>query len=115
MPAAHVSVDRQFADAVVIKIDGELDVTVTPVLSTVLADLHDGDSHRIVLDLTDVDIIDSAVLAVLVESRERCRLQGGSLAMTTEQPSVLRAVRLCRLEGLLNLRPTLSQAIAACG
>ena len=58
-------------DAVVVIPTGELDLATAPALEKALADAFDGDSARVVLDLRELEFIDSSGLRTLLTARRR--------------------------------------------
>ena len=63
-------VDRLNA-AVVIRLAGELDLYNAPELRTTLLELCSEQPERLVVDLGNVDFVDSTALGVLIEARTR--------------------------------------------
>jgi anti-sigma B factor antagonist len=58
-------------DACVVKLGGELDLYNAPQVREALAEACDDSPARIVVDLSEVDFIDSTALGVLIEARTR--------------------------------------------
>ena len=62
-------VDRQNGGAVVVHLVGELDLYTAPEVRTVLLELATEQPERLVIDLSEVDFVDSTALGVLIEAR----------------------------------------------
>src|ERR1700745_1745576 len=62
---------EQQGDACVVKLAGELDLYNAPQVREALAEASAGSPARIVVDLSEVEFIDSTALGVLIESRTR--------------------------------------------
>jgi len=106
----------------VLTVIGELDLGVAPRLRhAVLRALNDagrgdgagGDpAPRLLLDLREVDLIDSSGLGIIMGALRRVRAADGELAIAVSEPA--RALfELTRLDHILALGATLTDAIAA--
>lgn len=95
----------------VLTVAGELDVAGAPELRQhVMTAVRTG-AHRLVLDLTGVDFIDSFGLGVLVGALKRVRLLDGELLVVVPEPRVRRVLEVCDLDRVFTLHHTLDQAI----
>ena len=95
----------------VLTVAGELDVVGGPDLRQhVMSEVRSG-NHRLVLDLTGVDFIDSFGLGVLVGALKRVRLLDGDLRLVVTEPRVRRVLELCDLDRVFDLHTTLDQAL----
>jgi anti-anti-sigma factor len=86
-------------EAVVVRLHGELDVSVVDDLRETLRQAGEGHPH-LVLDLTEVRLIDSAVLALLVHSHQAARQRGGAVILAAPSPFVVTVLRAMRLLGV---------------
>ena len=68
-------------DRAVVKISGDLDIYTSAELRGALLDLVDADAGTVVVDLSDVEFIDSTGLGVLVLAQKRLRQQGGEVIL----------------------------------
>jgi anti-anti-sigma factor len=64
-----------------IRLRGELDATVTPLLEKELMRVEEGDAESIVIDLCGLDRLDSCGLRLLLTASARSRQHGGRLAL----------------------------------
>ena len=85
----------------VLRLRGELDVSSSPALEDELSRL--GGASMIVLDLSDLEFIDSTGLGVLVKSHQRVRDEGGRLAIVEGSGQVKRLLELTGLDQQLTL------------
>jgi anti-sigma B factor antagonist len=86
-------------DTVRIRLAGELDLgTVTQLKQAVDAYARSG--QTMIIDLRDVDLIDSMGLAALVRARHRAVARGGRLALVSPAANVRAVFALTRLEGI---------------
>src|SRR2546427_6531339 len=68
---------------------------------------------RVVLDFGAVDYISSAGLRVLMLAAKQAKAQGGVLAVAALQPIVREIFEISRFTLVLNVFPTLDEALAA--
>lgn len=70
-------------------------------LMTALLRLADAPRARIVVDLSQVALCDSAALNMLVQVHQRATAAGGSLHLTNPQPMVRKTLRVTNLDRLI--------------
>ncbi|MCT7950396.1 STAS domain-containing protein [Ancylothrix sp. C2] len=71
--------------------------------------IEDGPKH-IVLDLSQIDFVDSSGLGALVQIVKTAQTEGGSLQIVTNA-RVTQTVKLVRLEKFLSLQPSVEEAL----
>lgn len=82
-----------------------------PVLKTMLHQLNHEGFKNIILDLADVQYIDSSGLSALLIGNKLSVGSEGSFVPTNINPPVQKLIRLSQLESVLTFVPTLSEAI----
>jgi anti-sigma B factor antagonist len=96
----------------VLTVAGELDVVGGPDLrQAVMTEVREG-NHRLVLDLTGVDFIDSFGLGVVVGSLKRTRLLDGDLRLVVPEARVRRVFEVCDLDRVFDMHTTVDEAVA---
>jgi anti-sigma B factor antagonist len=73
------------------------------------------EAGAIVLDLTEVEFIDSTGLTVLLNGLRSVTLRGGRLALAISNPTVLRLFEITRLDSTFDIQPTLHDALKRVG
>ncbi|GLZ43468.1 STAS domain-containing protein [Actinokineospora sp. NBRC 105648] len=102
------------ADAVLLHVRGEIDMGTAPVLRGHLEDaVRRGTDAPVLLDLTGVGFLASAGLALLVEYHTRCRDEGRALRVLTDGGAVLRAIQISSLDHVLEVHPSVAEAMSA--
>jgi anti-sigma B factor antagonist len=91
-------------------LSGELGIASAPALREQLLNLLRAASH-LIIDLTAVEHADASGLAVLVGSRRRARLLGGSLRLAAPSPEVARVLSATGMNQHLDIFPTVRAAI----
>lgn len=100
--------------AVVVSVEGELDLATVPILRERLGEVGDvSDSPSpLVVDLSAVTFISSSGLALLVDLNNRCGERGVRLGVVTTGSVVPRAIQVTALDQILAIHATVDQAIA---
>ena len=99
--------------AVVAALKGEIDLHNSPVIRTTLLDLllkHQ--PKKLVLNLAQVPYMDSSAIAVLVESLQRIRKNGGKIYLTNLQPRVKGLLEIARLNAIFGICADEAEALA---
>ncbi len=111
MNAAQLTISqRQDSKGAVIEAVGEVDLTTAPQLKEALmAVVNDTQKSPIIVDLSRVDFIDSAGLALLVEARKKLAPDGRALnVLLTPSRQPERVLKLGRFDTIMNLAYSLN-------
>ena len=106
MNAAQLTVNqRQDSKGTVVEAVGEVDLTTAPQLrESLLAAVNNSDKSPVIVDLSRVDFIDSAGLALLVEARKRLSPEGRALnVLLTPGRQPERVLKLGRFDTIMTL------------
>jgi len=95
-----------------IAVRGEVHVSTAPEFSERLNDAIAKGMTGVVIDMTDVEFIDSTGLSVLLNALRRVTRQQGSLALAVSNPTVLRLFEITRLDSTFDIAPDRDAAIA---
>ena len=94
----HLSVDvRRDADMVVLRLDGELDLASAPLLEGEMERPEVGAAARVVIDLRDLQFIDSTGLRTIFTAHARSREREQEFAVTRGPEQVQRVLAITRL------------------
>ncbi|MDQ1627310.1 MAG: anti-sigma factor antagonist [Actinomycetota bacterium] len=102
-----VEVHRNPAEpaTVVVRLEGELDVTTAPLLQTVVDQILTGRRDRactvLVLDMSGVSFADASGISPILLARALISRRGGRVELRHCQRPVLRLLRILDLDGLL--------------
>jgi anti-sigma B factor antagonist len=96
----------------VVAASGEIDVATAPALRDRLAELVEDGTTRLVIDLEDVDFIDSTGLGVLVGGLRRARGEGGDLRLVCTNPRILKVFEATGLHDVFAIEATVDDAVA---
>ena len=106
---------KRFADTVVLAPVGRVDHATADAFKTALAPhlaLCAAGRDRLVLDLAGVEYISSVGLRVLLLASKQVKGQGGALAVAELQPVVREIFEISRFTLILNVEPTVREALA---
>jgi anti-anti-sigma factor len=106
-----ISVEQREA-AWVVRLGGELDLYNAEALRTALRDVAGKASERLVLDLSEVEFIDSTALGALIEARASLP-ESGSLLLAAPAYETRRALQVSGLDRHLPVHDTVDAALAA--
>ena len=102
---------EQRGDHDLISAVGEIDIASAPELRAVIADLLDQGRHRLIVDLEQVDFIDSTGLGVLLEAHRRTT-GSGALKIVCHTPLCRRLFQISGLDTVLVFRESVDSALA---
>jgi anti-sigma B factor antagonist len=97
----------------VLAVSGEVDVATAPRLRERLIELVNSGRHRIVVDLSGVDFLDSTGLGVLVGALKRVRTHDGELALVCAEPRILKVFEITGLTKVFTMFGSVDEAVAA--
>ena len=97
----------------IVAASGEIDVATAPLLRDRLAELVDAGSRRIVVDLEDVDFIDSTGLGVLVGGVRRARSDDGDLRLVCTNSRLLKVFEATGLHEVFTIAATMDDAVSS--
>lgn len=91
----------------VLSVGGDLDVVgATDLRQAVVAAVAEG-SRLLVLDLSDLDFVDSFGIGAVVGALKRLRQRGGDLALVCPSSRIRRVFELCDLDRVLELHASI--------
>jgi anti-sigma B factor antagonist len=96
-------------DTTVIKLHGELDLASAPAFTAELEETRSQDQSAIVIDLTELEFMDSTGLRSILIAHERCEQNGRRFALIPGGRQVARMLEIARVEDHLNLISSLAE------
>ena len=96
-------------------VSGEIDLANVNIFIERLFELSVDGDQKIVLDLTDVDFIDSTVINALYAAAPRIRANGGDMAIVIVSPNVSRVVEIAGLDVVYRVVRTRKMAFERLG
>lgn len=108
MPAVE-SVERRDG-GVVVRLAGELDLYNSADVAAALEEVAAEDHRRVVIDLSEVEFVDSTALGTLVEARKQ--IGGEALVLVAPRPDVSRALEVSGLNKHFSVSDSVADAFA---
>jgi anti-sigma B factor antagonist len=105
------AIDRKNG-AVVVRLVGELDLYNAPEVRTALLDVCAEQPERLVVDLAEVDFVDSTALGVLIEARTKLANRA-SFFLASPGLETHRALTISGLDQHLSIHESVDSALAA--
>lgn len=102
---------RTEGEHTVLDVGGEVDVYTAPKLREKLVELVGNGHHRLIVDMTKVEFLDSTGLGVLVGGLKRVRSHEGSLALVCDQERILKIFRITGLTKVFPIYDSLDEAL----
>jgi anti-sigma B factor antagonist len=93
---------------------GDIDLATAPQLRQDLVEASAEGPTLVVLDLGDVDFLDSVGLSVIVGGHKRLRHGGGALHLAAPSSIVRRVLGVTRLDTLIPTYDTVDAAVSSC-
>ena len=92
------------------RLTGLLDAFSEATFRKVLSKCIDEGPKHVILDLSQIDFVDSSGLGALVQLVKKAQTLEGTLQIVSN-PRVTQTVKLVRLEKFLSLQPTVDEAV----
>jgi anti-sigma B factor antagonist len=99
-------------DSIVITVHGDLDIITSPRLDESLARAQ-GTHQRVILDLADVDFLDTSALAVIVGHWKKLEAAHGMLALAGARYRYTKTLWITGLADKLAMYETVAEAVGA--
>ena len=104
---------RTEGDRTVVEVGGEIDVYTAPKLREQLVELVQNGNYHLIVDMEQVEFLDSTGLGVLVGGLKRVRAHDGSLRLVCTQERILKIFRITGLTKVFPIHDSVEEAAAA--
>ena len=95
----------------VLNFTGQLDAYSEKQFTKFINEVFDSNKLSVVIDLTNIDFIDSCGLGAMVQAAKKCS-QSKRAFNVVGNPRVVQTIKLVRLEEFLHLAPDIKTAIS---
>ncbi len=79
-----------------------------------LVSMIEADTRHLILDLADLEFINSVGLGGIIAAHLRCRRADGEILLAAPQPAIRELLDVTRLTKLFSIHDTVDSALAAC-
>ena len=93
------------------RLSGSLDVATSPALRAALMEAAEHEGHRLVVDLTQLEFLDSTGLGALIGAHRRASERKGSFRIVAPEGQILRLLRITGLLDVLRVYPSIEAAL----
>ena len=95
----------------VFELTGSLDIATSPTVRASLIEASERGDHKLIVDLTKVDFLDSTGLGALIGAQRRAKEFDGDVRLVVKEGQILRLLRITGLLKVLSVYPTLEDAL----
>ena len=96
----------------IVAVGGEIDVYTAPKLRDKITELVGHGSYHLVVDMQQVEFLDSTGLGVLVGGLKRVRSHNGDLSLVCTQHRILKVFEITGLTKVFSIHDTVDAAVA---
>ena len=96
----------------IVAVGGEIDVYTAPKLRDTITELVGAGVYDILIDMEQVEFLDSTGLGVLVGGLKKVRAHGGSLELVCNQDRLLKIFRITGLAKVFVIHESAEEALA---
>jgi anti-sigma B factor antagonist len=104
---------REEGPFTVVEVGGEVDVYTAPRLREAVVTAIDSGSTRLVIDVENVEFLDSTGVGVLVGALKKVRSSGGTLDIVCTQPRLLKIFDITGLDKVFGLHTSVAEAVSS--
>jgi anti-sigma B factor antagonist len=91
---------------------GSLDLATSPVLRAALMEAAEHEGHALVVDLSQLEFLDSTGLGALIGAHRRAAEKNGSVRLVVQEGQILRLLRITGLLEIFRVYPTVEAALS---
>jgi len=110
---APVADPQQLPEPVVVAFPAQIDMANAGLVGRELGSALAPDVKTVIADMTATTFCDSSGISILIRARKQAAANKTELRLVVASAAVLRALTLVKIDSLLPIYPTLSQALAA--
>lgn len=103
---------RPGKDATIVKLTGSAGMEVAGKLRDQLLSLINAETRRLIVDMSELEFINSVGLGGIVAAHLRCRKSDGEVHLVSPQPSIRALLELTKLTKLFSIHDSIESAIA---
>lgn len=95
----------------VFALTGSMDLATSPTVRAALTEASERGDHKLIVDLSNVDFLDSTGLGALIGAQRRAREFDGDVRLVAKEGQIVRLLRITGLMRIFNVYPTLEEAL----
>ncbi|GAC1428656.1 MAG: anti-sigma factor antagonist BldG [Candidatus Velthaea sp.] len=94
----------------VFELTGSLDIATSPTVRAALLEASERGDHRLIVDLSKVDFLDSTGLGAMIGAQRRAKEFDGDVRLVAKEGQILRLLRITGLMKVFSVYATLEDA-----
>tara|TARA_E500000318_G_scaffold1676_2_gene2158 strand:- start:3567 stop:3917 length:351 start_codon:yes stop_codon:yes gene_type:complete len=110
--STYIAIERPEQGIVVLSPNSDIDMSRSPELRSVLRQEMSGDTHKVVIDLDDVEYMDSSGLATLVEAMRNAGSSNAKIVICNMSTKVSAIFEIARLDSFFSIVDSRDEAIS---
>jgi anti-sigma B factor antagonist len=111
-PHEDLSIHVHVVDGMqVFELTGSLDIATSPSVRAALVSASERGDHRLIVDLTNLEFLDSTGLGALIGAQRRAKEFGGEVRLIAKEGQILRLLRITGLLKVFGVYATLEAAV----
>jgi anti-sigma B factor antagonist len=95
----------------IFELTGSLDIATAPTVRAALLEASERGDHRLIVDLSKLEFLDSTGLGALIGGQRRAKEFGGDVRLVATEGQILRLLRITGLLKVFSVYPTLDAAL----
>jgi anti-sigma B factor antagonist len=95
----------------VFELTGSLDIATSPTVRAALLEASERGNHKLIVDLSKVDFLDSTGLGALIGAQRRAKEFDGDVRVVAKEGQILRLLRITGLLKVFGVYATLEDAL----
>lgn len=95
----------------VFALSGTLDIATSPSLRAALMEAADREDHEMIVDLSQLEFLDSTGLGALIGAHKRASEHNGAVRLVAQEGQILRLLRITGLLDVFSVYPNLEAAL----
>lgn len=107
------SIDKQEKYSVLALDEEKLDTLIAPKLKSEFVTIFQSGTSNLILDMSKVKYVDSSGLSAILVANRLAGEEDGFLVLAGITPHVMKLITISKLDNVLNLLPTVKEAIDA--
>ncbi|MEE8380069.1 MAG: STAS domain-containing protein [Gammaproteobacteria bacterium] len=111
-PEVIIRAVKQNDEVVVLELGGQIDMKCSPKVKDKFKEIFQDKPRVIVVDMTEVEFMDSSGLATLVGALKWCSVNGGELRLAGLAKGVRSIFEICRLETIFQIYDSRAEALS---
>lgn len=105
------SVDKRDKMSIFTPLDSKILSSTSPMLKSELIILNTEGFKNIILDLGQVEFVDSSGLSAILTGSRICKDSGGTFVISSPSEPVMKLLKISQLDTVLNIIPTVSESV----